>query len=714
LTTVAPRGIVCGLMKPRLLFLVVLHALPGLLHADEGYWLFTDPPTQTIAAQYHFTLDAAWLDHLRGAVVRIGGATGSFVSADGLVITNHHIGEGPLHTLSTVAHNYEEHGFYAPTFREELPCAGLELMVLQSTETVTDRVKSAVKPGASPEQAEAAHRAVVAAIEKESYDHTGLTSEVITLFGGARYDLYRYKKYPDVRLVFSPDRQMAFFGGDPDNFEYPRYDLDICLFRVYDHGKPLQSPDYLKWNSTGPAKDELVFVAGHPGSSQRLVTMDEIDYQRDVRLPRSLDELEAMERGLNAFAATSPEHAREAGEALASVANSRKAVHGFLNGLRDPGLIATRANGEKSFRALLAQHPDQQAAADAYARVHEAVEADRANYKAYEFYERFGYRSDLFNLARTLVRAAAERARPNGERLPPYRESSLPGLEFRLFSGRPYYPDLETFFLANSLQDLVTQFGADDPLVKKLLAGKSPRARAEELVLGTKLEDIAYRKKLYAGGEKAISDSHDAMLELAEAMDPAARAARKIDDNDDEIKRRAYATIYQARVELGRAPLYPDATGSLRLAYGTVSGYQAGGKFLEPFTDFAGLFAHAADHDNKPPFDVPKAWVNAKAKLDLATPFNFVTTADILGGNSGSPVVNTKGEFVGIIFDGNEPSLAGRYLYDPTQNRSVAVDSAAIVEALEKVYHADLLATELRYGIGGWKDSASGPAPDLK
>jgi len=439
-------------------------------------------------------------------------------------------------------------------------------------------------------------------------------------------------------------------------------------------------------------------VAGHPGSSQRLVTMDEINYQSDIRLPIVVDELDRMEQALRKFSATSSDHAREASEALASVANSRKANHGFLNGLRDPDLLKAKAGEEIRFRAQLAQHPEQKEALDAYARVREAVQADRDNFKAYQAYERFASRSDLFNMARTLVRAAAERAKPNGERLPAYRESSLPTLEFRLFSGRPYQPDLEVFFLADGLDNLVCQYGENDPLVKKLLVGKSPQARAGELVRQTKLEDIVFRKKLYAGGEKALQTGLDPLLDFAAIMDPAARTARRIDDDDDEIKRRAYAKIYQARVDLKQAPLYPDATDTLRLAYGAVSGYQVDGRFIEPLTDFAGFYARSAEHHNQTPFDLPRAWAEQKSKLNLATPFNFVTTADILGGNSGSPVVNQKGEFVGIIFDGNEPSLSGRYAYDPARNRSVAVDSAAIVEALRRIYHADALLAELESG----------------
>ena len=668
------------------------------MKADEGYWLFSDPPTQAIANKYHFTPDETWLKHLRGTAVKIGGGSGSFVSANGLVITNRHVGVGELHTLSSRQHNYEAGGFYAPSLRDEIPCHGLELLVLQGTQDVTARVRATVKSETTPSEAEAAHKAVEAAIEKESFDRTGFTSQVVTLFGGARYDLYQYKKYPDVRLVFAPDVQAATFGGDIDNFEFPRFDLDVCLFRVYDHGEPLKTSNFLKWNSAGPHKDQLVFVAGHPGASQRLVTMDEIKYQRDLRLPYGLIELERLERELNEFGRTDSERAREAGEALASVANSRKAFHGFLQGLDDPNLLLEKSREETAFRSALAQRPSGKGALDAFHHVHEAVEADRNNFAAYQAYERFANRSDLFNMARTLVRAAAEREKPNGERLPAYRESNLPSLEFRLFSGRPYFPDLESLLLTDGLTELVNQFGENDPLVKQLLAGKSPRARADELVQQTKIEDVAYRKKIYAGKSAAIRDSHDPLLDFAAAMDPAARKARKIDDDDDEIRHSAYATIYQARVDLKKAPSYPDATGTLRLAFGTVSGYQAGGQFVEPFTDFAGLFARSADHDNKPPFNVPTKWVDEKSSLNLSTRFNFVSTADILGGNSGSPVVNQQGEFVGIIFDGNEPSLFGRYIYDPELNRSVAVDSAAIVEALRKVYHADALVEELESG----------------
>jgi hypothetical protein len=675
---------------------VIFLALACLLaQADEGYWLFSDPPTHELAAKYNVSLSPEWLDHLRGAVIKIGGGTGSIVSADGLVITNHHVAEGQLHTLSSAQHDYERDGFYAPTHEAELPCQGLEMMVLQSTEDVTARVKAAEHAGDTPAQAEAAHRAVEARIEKESFDRTGLTSEVITLFGGALYDLYRYKKYPEVRLVFAPDGEAAFFGGDPDNFEFPRYDLDIALFRIYDHGKPLATPDHLAFNAGGPKQDELVFVAGHPGTSQRLVTAEELRYQRDVSLPRSLADLQRIERKLTAFSDGSSEHAREAQSALASVANSRKAFHGFLASLSDGALIEAKTQEEMSFRELLAQHPEKQDTLSALDELHRAIAADTANFDAYVYEERFASRSDLVNLGRTLVRAAMERAKPNAERLPAYRDSALPSLEFRLFSGRPFYADLEEVLIRDGLERLAA---THDPLADRLLAGQSPQQRASELVRGSHLEDLAYRRKLYTDSAAELRHCGDPMIDFAFALETAARAARDLDDQDADAKHRAYATIYRARVALGRAPAYPDATGTLRLAFGTVNGYTSGDKQIAPFTDFGGLFRHAAEHGNAPPFDLPPAWARLKAKLDPGTPFNFCSSTDILGGNSGSPIVNRAGEFVGIIFDGNRESLAGRYVYDPAVNRSVGVDSAAIIAALRTIYHADAAANELEHG----------------
>lgn len=685
-------------MNFRVTILIFLVLGSNFLHADEGYWLFSDPPLQAITAKYHVTLTADWLQHLQGAVVRLGGGTGSFVSADGLVITNHHVGEDQLHVLSSPEHNYEEQGFCAATLAEELPCKGLELFVLHDTQNVTARIVAAVKPGATPAEAEAAHKAVEAAIDQESFAQTGLRSEVVTLFGGARYDLYRYKKYTDVRLVFSPDWGMASFGGDPDNFEFPRYDLDVCFFRVYENGKPLQSNDYLRWNQAGPAADELVFVAGHPGFSQRLITAADLAYQKEIALPYTVHELERMEQALQQFSRTSPEHSREAGDLLATIANSRKAYRGFLAGIQNPEVLTTRIREEAGIRALLAAQPERAPALAAYNQVEKALRADRLNFSAYRHTERFGTRSELFGLARSLVRAVEEKARPNGERLPGFRNSDLPNLEFRLFADRPLFNDLESFVLKDDLEQLPAATDQDRTLKKKLLAGKSVEARVQELVGQTRLKDIAFRKRVYHATPAELRALGDPLLDFALTLEPAARAARKIDDEDTETKRRAYAILYQARVALRQAPLYPDATGTLRLSYGTVSGYEANGTFVKPFTDLAGLYAHSEKFHGQSPFDLTKPWVDRKSTLLLATPFNFASTNDILGGNSGSPVVNAKGEFVGIIFDGNEPSLAGRFVYDPAVNRAISVDSAAIGEALLRIYHADALVGELQKG----------------
>ncbi len=684
-------------MLPRIILFLYLLGI-SFIRAEEGYWLFSDPPSEALSAKYGFTPTPDWLGHLQRAVVFINGATGSFVSADGLVITNHHVGEDQLHVLSSPGHNYEEHGFYAATPGEELPCKGFKFLVLQNSVQVTDRVNAAVKPGFTPAQAEAAQRAVDAEIEKESLAQTGLESHVVTLFGGARYDLYRYKKYTDVRLVFSPEWEMASFGGDPDNFEFPRWDLDICLFRVYQGGKPLNSGDYLAWSRAGVHAGDLVFTAGHPAVSQRLITASELAWQKDGVLPFSVAELERVEKDFEQFGATSPEHKREAGDLLASIANARKAYLGFLAGVRNPALLKKNADDEAHVRALLAASPTLGGALAAYHEVDAAVAADRENFIPLRRYERFGLRSDLFGLARGLVRAVVEKSKPNDERLPGFRDSDLSGLEFDLFTQRPIFDDLETFVLKDSLEQLPVATPEQQALKDRLLAGQSPESRAREIVQGTKVGEVAFRHRVYGETAAELQASRDPLIQLVLALEPAARAARKIDDQDTVAKRLAYGTIYRARVALNQAPAYPDATDTLRLAYGTISGFAVNGKVVAPFTDFAGLYARSEQFHNIDPFHLSKSWVEHQAELNLATPFNFASTNDSLGGNSGSPVVDRKGEFVGILFDGNEPSLAGRFGYDPTVNRSVSVDARGVLEALRHVYHADALAQELETG----------------
>jgi hypothetical protein len=676
--------------------LLILMTTPSL-HADEGMWLFNNPPRERLKEKYGFEVTDAWLEHVQKSSVRFNnGGSGSFVSPDGLVMSNHHVGADCLQKLSDSQHNYYRDGFHARSREEEKRCYDLELNVLISIEDVTERVNAAVKAEMSAAQAFLARRAVTAEIEKESLDKTGLRSDVVTLYQGGQYHLYRYKKYTDVRLVFAPEQQIAFYGGDPDNFEYPRYDLDICFFRAYENGQPAKVQNHLQWSPAGAADDELVFVSGHPGHTSRLFTVAELEYVRDHRLPYALQRLNDLEVVLTAYSGRSDENARRAKEDLFGVQNSRKALNGELAGILDPALMARKKTEEQQLRQLVTSKPELKEVSGAWERIEQAQNVIRENARKYNLFEvGQGFHSTLFAIARTLLRAAAEKPKPNAERLREFGQAGLESLEFQLFSEEPIYDDFEELKLADSLTWLTTQAGYSDPLVQKVLAGKSPRERATELVQGTKVKEVAFRKKLYNEGEAAVDSAKDPMIELARLIDPEARAVRKIVEAESEAKQQAHALIGKARFAVQGTNTYPDATFTLRLAYGTVKGYQEGGKPVPFQTTFEGLYQRAVDHHDKPPFDLPPRWAERKDQLDLSTPYNFVNTADIIGGNSGSPVINRNAELVGIIFDGNIQSLVLDFIYTDQQARAVAVHCRGIIEGLRKVYDAKDLADEL-------------------
>jgi hypothetical protein len=687
--------------------LILTIAFGASAFADEGMWLFNSPPLKQLKERYHFDPARLWLDRLQKASVRFNsGGSGSFVSATGLVITNHHIGADALQKFSDEQHNYLRDGFYARTRTEEKKCIDLELNVLMSIEDVTARVNGAVKSEMTSEQASDARKSVVAAIEKESKDKTGLRSDVVTLYQGGAYHLYRYKRYDDVRLVFAPEQQIAFYGGDPDNFEYPRFDLDICLFRVYENGQPAKIDNYLKFNPRGPADGELTFVSGHPGKTDRQLTVDELADMHDRELPRILTMFKRREVLLHSFGERTFENERRVRDDFFGVQNNRKRYDGYLAGLLDPQIWQSLQAREQKLRDAISRDPKLTSTISAYDRVKNAQAEVAKNARVYNYFEmerpRFGvYRqprafySTLFKYARLLVRAADERAKPNGERFEEFRDSARESLELELFSTEPVYDDVELLTLTDSFTDLASAFGANDPLVKMVLGDKSPVERASELIKGTQLKDVAFRKKLYAGGKAAIEAAHDPMIDIAIAIDSTGRQAKKVFATQEEIKQQAYAEIAKARFAAEGTNTYPDATFTLRLSYGRVRGYEENGKQIPAFTNFAGMYERAGEHENKPPFDLPPRWIDKKDKLALTTPFNFVSDADIIGGNSGSPVVNQAGEFVGIIFDGNIQSLVLDCIFTDKQARAVSVDSAAILEALRNVYDAQPLVDEL-------------------
>jgi hypothetical protein len=679
--------------------------------ADEGLWLFNTPPLEQLKTRYHFSPDAAWLEHLQKSSVRFNnGGSGSFVSSDGLVITNHHVGADALQKFSGSEHNCLRDGFYAATSAAEKKCYDLELNVLESIEDVTDRVNAAVPQGATPEEALAARRKAIADIEQESMKTTGLRSDVVTLFEGASYQLYRYKQYTDVRLVFAPEAGIALFGGDPDNFEYPRYNLDICLFRVYENGRPLHPEHYLQFNPAGPSEHELVFVSGNPGVTNRLATIAAIEERRDVILPIFLASCYRREVLLDTYSARSSDNERKARGDLFRVENSRKALVGELAGLLDPQTFQLLSAREDSLRKAAANNPRFSGLPNSYAQIQKAVESGRTSIVNYLFYEGLyprsslvlgiqnkplGFNSQLFRLARGLVRAAEEQKKENENRLPEYRETGRKTLELLLFSEAPVYDDLEIEELSDSFTDLVVRYGVNEPVVQDLLQGKSPHDRAYELISDTRLKDVQFRRDLYQGGLPAVTESTDPMIKFAKATDETARRARQAIEEQNEVCENAYAEIAKAKFAIECNKLAPDATFTLRLSFGTVEGYEEDGKTIPAFTDFAGLYQRATQHQNQAPFDLRKRWLDRPSALNLRTPFNFVSTADCVGGNSGSPLVNRKGEFVGILFDGNIQTLPWDYLYTDKQARAVAVDSAAILEALDKVYLVPALVSEL-------------------
>jgi hypothetical protein len=668
------------------------------IHADEGMWLFNDPPRKYLKDKYGFDATPEWLEHVQKSSVRFNsGGSGSFVSPNGLVMTNHHVGADALQKVSDEKHNYLRDGFRAKTNDEEIKCPDLELNVLMSIEDVTDRVNAAVKPDMKSAEAFAARRKVIADISKESTDKTGLRSDVVTLYQGGMYHLYRFKKYTDVRIVFAPEQQIAFYGGDPDNFEYPRYDFDICLMRVYEDKKPAKIDHYLKWSSHGAEDNELVFVSGHPGRTDRLNTVSELKYIRDQQMPRTMQMLNRLEVLLLSYSSRSEENARKAKELLFGVQNSRKARVGGLEGLMDPALIASKEKSEAILRDAVLKNEKLKDATYAWDKIEGANKVANAHAKEINLLEGGrAFNTTLFGIARELVRAAEEKPKPNGERLREFTDSNLASLEFQLFSEEPLYDDFEILKLANSLMFLAEQFGEDAPIVQKVLAGKSPNDRAVELIAGSKLKDVATRKKLYEGGKEAVNASNDPMIALAKLVDPESRAIRKIFETEiEEVKRQAYAQIAKAKFAVEGTSTYPDATFTLRLSFGQVKGFMENGKNVPFETTFAGLYERAAEHKNKEPFDLPHRWEERKDKLDLKTPFNFVCTADIIGGNSGSPVINKSAEVVGLIFDGNIQSLVLDYAYTDVVARAVAVHSQGIIEALRKVYDADDIADEI-------------------
>ena len=668
--------------------------------ADEGMWTFDNFPKADVAQKYHVQIGDEWLDRLRKNIVRLEtGCTGSFVSPEGLILTNHHCAASCLAENSTAQRDLLKDGYLANGRQDEVRCQGEQVSILMQSEQVTTDVTRALQGVAPADAARARNQALTKLEERCEADAkkagAPLKCETVTLYQGGQYWLYKYKRYDDVRLVFAPDDAIAAFGGDPDNFQFPRWCLDMSLLRAYENGKPASTPSHLAVNWNGAREGEPVFVAGHPGTTQRMMTVAQLKTQRELFLPFWLLRFAELRGRLIQYSKSSEEAARTAKDYLDSLENSIKVRRMQLAALLDDRLIERRSQEERKLRDAVVANAELRArAGSAWDDIARAEGRYREILQPYVWIEgAAGFNSDLFLFARQLLRAAEERAKPNAERLREYTEAQLPNLKQSLGAETPVYPQLEQVRLSFALERMREYLGPDNPVVKQALGKDSPDERARALVAGSTLGDPKARLALFEGGKGALTASQDPMIALARSIDDEARRLRKIYENEVQVpEQRAQQTIADARFKVYGTSNYPDATFTLRLSDGAVMGWTENGERVEPFTRLARLFERATGSF---PFALPQRWVAARPHLDMKTPVNFTTNNDIVGGNSGSPVVNAKGEVVGLIFDGNIHSISGSYWFDEEKNRAVAVHPAYIETALQDVYGARAIAKEL-------------------
>jgi hypothetical protein len=677
-----------------LIFLLAIAVMSA--SADEGMWPFNHLPREQLKKLHGVDLDAKFADRLQRASVRFNnGGSASFVSPNGLVMTNHHVASDCIKKLSSKEKDYIQDGFYAAEESAELQCPDLEINVLMSIETVTDRINAKVTAEMEEKDRFEAQRAATAEVEKECKDKTGMRCDVVKLYEGGIFDLYRYQRHTDVRLAFAPEFLAAFFGGDPDNFTYPRYCMDVSFLRVYEEGKPIKSPAHLPWSKNGAADNEVVFVSGHPGRTNRLMTEAQLRFEAEQRIPFMLDWLHGMARVLRAFGERDEESARLARDELFRIDNSIKAYTGMHGGLKDPKLLAAKADAESRLRASIKSDPEKQKQfGAAWDEIASAQKVKRDIYTEHRLLGSMGFYSRYVTIARHLYRLSEELPKPNTERLPEYNEAGLESLYQQVYSPAPIYDDAEIVKLTQSLTFLSDRLGKQHPVVKKVIGDRGAEAAARALITGSKLKDVDYRKQLSADQAKKAGVSDDPMIELIRSIDKQDRKLRKQYEDEVEAIEDAHGSrIAQAQFAALGTDAYPDATFTLRLAIGTVKSYQEAGKTIAPFTKFGGLYEKATGKD---PYILPESYKARQGEADLGTPYNLVSTNDITGGNSGSPLVNKRAEVVGIIFDGNIQSLPNNFLYSETQARAVSVDSRGIMEALKNVYQAKRIVNELQ------------------
>ncbi len=674
-------------------FLIGLATVPAF--AEEGMWTFDNLPLKTLKQKYNFEPTQEWIDNVRLSSVRFNdGGSGSFITPTGLVLTNHHVAVGQLQKMSTQTKDFVKDGFYADSHEKEVKCSDLELNILVDMKNVTPDIQNAIK-GKTGDEAIKARKAKIAEIEKQNLDKTGLRSDVVTLYGGGEYWLYTYKKYHDVRLVMAPEKQAAFFGGKSDNFTYPRYDLDYAIFRVYENGKPLQNKNFMRMNPAGAKDGELVFVSGHPGTTKRDLSYSQVLFNRDVSYPTKLEMIDSSLKTLYEYSKRGPEEKRRAATLIFYLENSQKALGSEYVGLKNSEFTSILEQKENILKEKIAKDPElSKSVGNAFKDKEKAMKLIAKRYD--QLVHRYITGNTLPKLAISMVFYATETLKPDKDRIKGYHDSQLEEWKYINFSPAPIYNDLEEVMLANNLQLSLEKLGADDEAMKAVLEGKTPAQKAKELIAGTKLQSVEVRKQLIEGGIEAMKKSDDPLIQMALKIAPMVYKEIKWQEKEVEpMVTPASEKIADAKFKIYGKTIYPDATFTLRMSYGTVKGYEMNGTMAPPFTTFYGLYDRYYGFEGQGDWTVTEKVLNARNKIDLSTPINFVSDNDITGGNSGSPIINKKGEVVGLAFDGNIESLPGRFIYDGKANRTVSVHSAGIIESIKNIYGAEKLAKEI-------------------
>lgn len=664
--------------------------------ADEGMWTFDNFPSATVKKLYGFAPDQKWLDRVQLGTVRLeSGCSGSVVSKDGLVLTNHHCVSSCMAALSSAGNDYVQDGFYTRSRSEERICPGAEASILRSTTDVTTRVKAATAK-VTPDAVSAARAAEIAAIVRETCgEDRRKRCQVTSLYRGGQYKLFVYDRYDDLRAAFVPEEQAGSFGGDPDNFSFPRYALDMALLRLHRDGKPVTFSDPLKLDPAGAKVGDLVFVSGYPGSTERQLTISQLEFQRDHFLPWRIEYLSQLRGTLLNEATRGEEEARQVADTLGGIENSLKVFKGQRGALVEPSFFSVKVGQEKRLKDALAADASLRASyGDPFADIAVVTEAQKRSFLPYQMLEvRFGAGSVLLGDARQLLRGAVERAKTDDARMPEFSDARLPGVERRLLAEASVNPVLEKVEIAFWLEKTREYLGPDHPAVKAMFGSRTSGQIAAEIVASSQMPDAAFRKRLWDTPALATG-SNDPAIALVRIVDEVARAARE----SYEVSISGPVSIAAEKVAslrfavLGDS-IYPDATFTLRLSYGVVQGWtDPAHSEITPFTQASGLWSRAT---GAYPFNLARNWVGKASAIPAATQFNFTSTNDIIGGNSGSPVLNKEGRVIGLAFDGNIHSTGGSYGFDPELNRTVSLSSQMIVVALRNIYGANALADEL-------------------